>query len=92
MASTALSVALTTPHAGMPMFGLTAEERANVISYVLSLHALVWRKFMRVFAQSQLTVQRHCRASSVLHQWSHVARQSALTTIADDDAPRASGS
>ena len=37
MTSTALLVALTAPHAGMPMFGLTAEERANVIAYILSL-------------------------------------------------------
>jgi mono/diheme cytochrome c family protein len=33
----ALTVALTTPHAGMPMFLLTADERRNVIAYILSL-------------------------------------------------------
>ena len=33
----ALSVALTTPHAGMPMFRLTAEQREDVIAYILSL-------------------------------------------------------
>jgi mono/diheme cytochrome c family protein len=38
MTSTALLVALTTPHAGMPMFRLTAEQRQDVIAYVLSLH------------------------------------------------------
>jgi mono/diheme cytochrome c family protein len=32
-----LTVALTTPHAGMPMFVLTADERANIIAYILSL-------------------------------------------------------
>jgi mono/diheme cytochrome c family protein len=37
MTSTALLVALTTPHAGMPMFRLTAEQRQDVIAYVLSL-------------------------------------------------------
>jgi mono/diheme cytochrome c family protein len=37
MTSTALSVALTTPHAGMPMFTFTAEERDDVIAYFLSL-------------------------------------------------------
>jgi mono/diheme cytochrome c family protein len=38
MTSTALLVALTTPHAGMPMFRLTREQREDVIAYVLSLH------------------------------------------------------
>jgi mono/diheme cytochrome c family protein len=38
MTSTALLVALTTPHAGMPMFRLTTEERQGVIAYILSLH------------------------------------------------------
>jgi mono/diheme cytochrome c family protein len=33
----ALTVALTTPHAGMPMFMLTAEQREDVIAYILSL-------------------------------------------------------
>jgi mono/diheme cytochrome c family protein len=37
MTATALTVALTTPHAGMPMFRLTAEQRADVIAYILSL-------------------------------------------------------
>ena len=32
-----LSVALTTPHAGMPMFRFTAEQREDVIAYILSL-------------------------------------------------------
>jgi mono/diheme cytochrome c family protein len=30
-------VALTTPHAGMPMFKLTTEQREDVIAYILSL-------------------------------------------------------
>jgi len=38
MTSAALSVALTTPHAGMPMFSLTAEQREDVIVYILGLH------------------------------------------------------
>jgi mono/diheme cytochrome c family protein len=37
MTATALLVALTTPHAGMPMFILTTERRENVIAYILSL-------------------------------------------------------
>jgi mono/diheme cytochrome c family protein len=37
MTVTALSVALVTPHAGMPMFMLTAEQRGNIIAYILSL-------------------------------------------------------
>ena len=37
MTSMALMVALTTPHAGMPMFILTADQRANVIAYILGL-------------------------------------------------------
>jgi mono/diheme cytochrome c family protein len=37
MTTAALSVALTTPHAGMPMFQLTAEQREDVIAYILSL-------------------------------------------------------
>ncbi|MFO1163149.1 MAG: cytochrome c [Reyranellaceae bacterium] len=37
MTTTALMVALTTPHAGMPMFRLTPEQRADVIAYILSL-------------------------------------------------------
>ena len=34
---TALLVALTTPHAGMPMFTLTSEQRDDIIAYILSL-------------------------------------------------------
>lgn len=37
MTTAALSVALTMPHAGMPMFILTAEQRESVIAYILSL-------------------------------------------------------
>ena len=37
MTDTALSVALMTPHAGMPMFTFTADERQDVIAYILSL-------------------------------------------------------
>jgi mono/diheme cytochrome c family protein len=37
MTATALTVALTTPHAGMPMFKLTPEQRTDVIAYILSL-------------------------------------------------------
>jgi mono/diheme cytochrome c family protein len=36
--STALLVALTTPHAGMPMFTFTGEQRDDIIAYILSLH------------------------------------------------------
>ena len=35
---TALFVALTTPHAGMPMFTFTAKQRDDIISYIRSLH------------------------------------------------------
>src|SRR5437016_385838 len=37
MTAMALTVALTTPHAGMPMFVLTVDQRANIIAYILSL-------------------------------------------------------
>src|SRR6516165_11122184 len=37
MTSIALTVALTTPHAGMPMFMLTAQQREDIIAYILSL-------------------------------------------------------
>jgi mono/diheme cytochrome c family protein len=37
MTEAALTVALTTPHAGMPMFRLTADQRSNIIAYILSL-------------------------------------------------------
>jgi mono/diheme cytochrome c family protein len=33
----ALMVALTTPHAGIPMFLLTATQREDIIAYILSL-------------------------------------------------------
>jgi len=33
----ALTVALTTPHVGMPMFVFTADRRRDVIAYILSL-------------------------------------------------------
>ena len=39
MTGTALTVALTTPHAGMPMFNLSTAQRDNIIAYVLSLKA-----------------------------------------------------
>ena len=38
MTRTALLVALTTPHAGMPMFRLTNKQRDDIIAYILSLH------------------------------------------------------
>ncbi len=38
MTSAALLVALTTPHAGMPMLTLSAQEREGIIAYILSLH------------------------------------------------------
>jgi len=37
MTTAALTVALTTPHAGMPMFVLTPEQRQDIIAYILSL-------------------------------------------------------
>jgi mono/diheme cytochrome c family protein len=37
MTVSALTVALTTPHAGMPMFRLTQQERGDIIAYILSL-------------------------------------------------------
>jgi hypothetical protein len=37
MTTVALTVALTTPHAGMPMFMLTADQRGDIIAYILSL-------------------------------------------------------
>jgi mono/diheme cytochrome c family protein len=37
MTPVALMVALTTPHAGMPMFMLTADQREDIIAYILSL-------------------------------------------------------
>jgi hypothetical protein len=33
----ALTVALTTPHAGMPMFMLNDDQRQDVIAHILSL-------------------------------------------------------
>ena len=38
MTHTALLVALTTPHAGMPMFILDDKQRDDIIAYILSLH------------------------------------------------------
>jgi mono/diheme cytochrome c family protein len=38
MTRTALLVALTTPHAGMPMFMFTSKQRDDIIAYILSLH------------------------------------------------------
>ena len=38
MTNAALLVALTTPHAGMPMFTFTKEQRDDIIAYILSLH------------------------------------------------------
>ena len=37
MTNTALMVALTTPHAGMPMFRLSADQRQSIIDYILNL-------------------------------------------------------
>jgi mono/diheme cytochrome c family protein len=37
LANTPLTVALTTPHAGMPMFVLTSEQRQDIIAYILTL-------------------------------------------------------
>ena len=37
MTIAALSVALTTPHAGMPMLELGADQRRDLIAYILSL-------------------------------------------------------
>jgi mono/diheme cytochrome c family protein len=37
MTAVALLVTFTTPHAGMPMFILTTEQREDVIAYILSL-------------------------------------------------------
>jgi mono/diheme cytochrome c family protein len=37
MTTAALLVALTTPHVGMPMFILAAEQRESIIAYILSL-------------------------------------------------------
>jgi mono/diheme cytochrome c family protein len=37
MAAAALTVALTTPHARMPTFVLTPEQRRDIIAYLLSL-------------------------------------------------------
>ena len=39
MTTAALTVALTTPHAGMPMFVLTSEQRQDIIAYILSSKA-----------------------------------------------------
>jgi mono/diheme cytochrome c family protein len=37
MTAVALNVALITPHAGMPMFMFSTEEREDIIAYILSL-------------------------------------------------------
>jgi mono/diheme cytochrome c family protein len=37
MTTAALAVALTTPHAGMPMFELAGKQRQDVIAYIFSL-------------------------------------------------------
>jgi mono/diheme cytochrome c family protein len=37
MTVAALTVALTTPHAGMPMFMFTVDQRQDVIAYILGL-------------------------------------------------------
>jgi mono/diheme cytochrome c family protein len=37
MTTAALTVALTTAHAGMPMFALTGNQRQDIIAYILSL-------------------------------------------------------
>ena len=37
MTATALTVALTTPHAGMPMFRLSTDQRESIIAYILGL-------------------------------------------------------
>jgi mono/diheme cytochrome c family protein len=37
MTAAALTVTLTTPHAGMPMFRLKPEQRRDIIAYILSL-------------------------------------------------------
>jgi mono/diheme cytochrome c family protein len=37
MTAAALTVTLTTPHAGMPMFMFTPEQRQDIIGYILSL-------------------------------------------------------
>lgn len=37
MTEAALTVALTTPHFGMPMFRLSSEQRDDIIAYILGL-------------------------------------------------------
>jgi mono/diheme cytochrome c family protein len=39
MTAAALTVTLTTPHAGMPMFMFSLEQRRDIIGYILSLKA-----------------------------------------------------
>ena len=39
MTGTALTVALTTPHAGKPQFQLSPVQRASIIAYILTLKA-----------------------------------------------------
>lgn len=37
MTQTALTVALTTPHAGMPMFKFTTDQRSDIIAHIMAL-------------------------------------------------------
>jgi len=37
MTTAALTIALTTPHAGMPMFMLSPEQRQDIIAYIVGL-------------------------------------------------------
>ena len=39
MTAAALTVTLTTPHVGMPMFMFTPEQRQDIIGYILGLKA-----------------------------------------------------
>jgi mono/diheme cytochrome c family protein len=39
MTSAALTVTLTTPHAGMPMLMLSPEQRQDIIAYILSVRS-----------------------------------------------------
>jgi hypothetical protein len=43
MTAAALTVALATPHAGMPMFELATAQRDDVIAYILSLRSQYYR-------------------------------------------------
>jgi hypothetical protein len=37
MTAAALTVTLATPHAGMPMFVLTPDQRQDIVAYILNL-------------------------------------------------------